>query len=321
MAAGLVQNITEQGGSTVNRRTLGRGLSALLGTFEEGERDDMSMASPNAGSSPAPSELLISLIDPNPYQPRQEFDPAELEGLADSVRTHGVLQPVVVRAAGHRYQLVAGERRLRAVQLLGWQSIPVRIVELDDQQTCELALVENLQRKDLNAIEKAIAFERYLSQYQTTHEKLAKQLGIDRSTVTNLIRLLELPDAVQQMVARSQISGGHARAILSIEDPIAQLSLAQEVADKGLSVRETERLAREARQPAESATASSSADVMAETAVELPERSNHIVSIENELKQRLGLKVEIRAKGSAGQISLHFSSNDDFDRLLEQLRR
>jgi ParB family chromosome partitioning protein len=304
----------------VNRRTLGRGLSALLGTFEEGERDEMSMAPPTAGSSPAPSELPISLIDPNPYQPRQEFDPAELEGLADSVRTHGVLQPVVVRAAGHRYQLVAGERRLRAVQLLGWQNIPVRIVELDDQQTCELALVENLQRKDLNAIEKALAFERYLSQYQTTHEKLAKQLGIDRSTVTNLIRLLELPDAVQQMVARNQISGGHARAILSIEDPINQLSLAQEVADKGLSVRETERLAREARQPAEP-TAPTATDVMAETAVELPEKSNHIVSIENELKQRLGLKVEIRAKGNEGQINLHFSSNDDFDRLLEQLRR
>lgn len=306
----------------MNRRTLGRGLSALLGTFEEGERDDMSMAPPVAGSSPAPSELPISLIDPNPYQPRQEFDPAELEGLADSVRTHGVLQPVVVRVAGHRYQLVAGERRLRAVQLLGWQNIPVRIVELDDQQTCELALVENLQRKDLNAIEKALAFERYLSQYQTTHEKLAKQLGIDRSTVTNLIRLLELPDAVQQMVARNQITGGHARAILSIEDPIAQLSLAQEVSEKGLSVRETERLAREARQPAEQAVVPpTSIDVMAETAVELPERSNHIVSIENELKQRLGLKVEIRAKGSEGQINLFFSSNDDFDRLLEQLRR
>ncbi len=282
----------------------------------------MSMAPPVAGSSPAPSELPISLIDPNPYQPRQEFDPAELEGLADSVRTHGVLQPVVVRVAGHRYQLVAGERRLRAVQLLGWQNIPVRIVELDDQQTCELALVENLQRKDLNAIEKALAFERYLSQYQTTHEKLAKQLGIDRSTVTNLIRLLELPDAVQQMVARNQITGGHARAILSIEDPIAQLSLAQEVSEKGLSVRETERLAREARQPAEQAVVPpTSIDVMAETAVELPERSNHIVSIENELKQRLGLKVEIRAKGSEGQINLFFSSNDDFDRLLEQLRR
>jgi ParB family transcriptional regulator, chromosome partitioning protein len=307
----------------VNRRTLGRGLSALLGNFDEPEQDENGAADPQAGPSAGVSlpqnELPISLIDPNPYQPRQEFDPAELEGLADSVKTHGVLQPVVVRQVGQRYQLVAGERRLRAVQILGWHRIPVRVIEIDDQQTCELALVENLQRKDLNAIEKAQAFERYLSQYRTTHDKLAKQLGIDRSTVTNLIRLLELPDAVQQMVAKNQISAGHARAILSVEDPLAQLTLAQEVVDKGLSVRETERLTRESRTA--SALVAEPAPIAEEVPAELPERSNHIVSIENELKQKLGLKVEIRAKGEAGQMVLHFASHDDFDRLLDQLRR
>jgi ParB family chromosome partitioning protein len=304
----------------VNRRTLGRGLSALLGNFDEAEREDMSTPTPTA-SAPTSNELPIDLIDANPYQPRQEFDPAELEGLADSLRTHGVLQPIVVRPIGQRFQLVAGERRLRAVQILGWQNIPARIVDLDDQQTCELALVENLQRKDLNAIEKALAFERYLSQYQTTHDRLAKQLGIDRSTVTNLLRLLELPDAVQQMVARNQISGGHARAILSIEDPLAQLSLAQEVADKGLSVRETERLAREARTPSVEPPAPAEPAVAGPIEEASSEKSHHIISIENELKQRLGMKVEIRAKGEQGQVVLHFASNDDFERLLDQLRR
>lgn len=315
----------------MNRRTLGRGLSALLGNFEDADRDEnQTPDAPNLPVTNQPSsELPLSLIDPNPYQPRHEFDPAELEGLADSVRTHGVLQPVVVRQVGNRYQLVAGERRLRAVQILGWHNIPARVVELDDQQTCELALVENLQRKDLNAIEKALAFERYLAQYQTTHDRLAKQLGIDRSTVTNLIRLLELPDAVQQMVAKNHISAGHARAILSIDDPLAQLTLAQEVSEKGLSVRETERLAREQRQPSAAEAISSPAtfEPVAPTigsTADVPEASapnNHLLSIENELKQRLGLKVEIRAKGEVGQILLHFHSNDDFDRLLEQLRR
>ena len=201
------------------------------------------------------------------------------------------------------------------------------MIEINDQQTCELALVENLQRKDLNAIEKARAFQRYLEQFQTTHDDLAKQLGIDRSTVTNLIRLLELPDAVQDMVVKGKISSGHARAILSLEDPIAELTLAGEVSDKSLSVRQTEALVREKRSGADT-VAAPSVEVMpsehappTENATAEPEKSNHVISIENELCQRLALKVQIKAKGEKGEIILHFASNDDFERLLEQLRR
>lgn len=321
----------------MNRRTLGRGLSALLGSYENQEGQPMEEMPIDSGVPTTPMELPASAIDPNPFQPRQEFDPAELDGLAESIRVHGILQPIVVRQIGDRFQLVAGERRLRAAQHLGWVNVPARVIEISDQQTCELALVENLQRKDLNAIEKGRAFQRYLEQFQTTHEDLAKQLGIDRSTVTNLIRLLELPDAVQEMVMKGKISSGHARAILSIDDPIAQLTLANEVADKGMSVRQTEAMVREHRSGSPSATVAApapSTEVMpsehAPPAPEVsfqpepeqePQKSNHIVSIENDLCQRLGTKVQIKAKGEKGEFILHFSSNDDFERILEQLRR
>ena len=311
----------------MNRRTLGRGLSALLGSYENQEGQGMEEMPIDQGVPSSAFELPASAIDPNPFQPRQEFDPAELDGLAESIRVHGILQPIVVRQMGDRYQLVAGERRLRAAQHLGWMNIPARVIEISDQQTCELALVENLQRKDLNAIEKARAFQRYLEQFQTTHEDLARQLGIDRSTVTNLIRLLELPDAVQDMVMKGKIASGHARAILSIDDPIAQLTLAGEVADKGLSVRQTETLVREQKSGMPSA-APPSVEVMpsehappTENVSAEPEKSNHVISMENELCQRLAVKVQIKAKGEKGEIVLHFASNDDFERILEQLRR
>jgi ParB family chromosome partitioning protein len=231
---------------------------------------------------------------------------------------------------------VAGERRLRAAQSLGWSAIPARVVELDDRQTCELALVENLQRKDLNAIEKARAFERYLAQFHATHEELARQLGIDRSTVTNMVRLLELPDAVQEMVVAGRLSSGHGRALLTVEDPIAQWTLATQSADEGLSVRQTEALVREHRSrsasgvptevgPVEQAAVETGPEAHADTelasAVPEEERSHHLDSIENELRQRLGIRVQIHAKGHEGSITLHFGSGDDFERILDQLRR
>ena len=296
----------------MNRRTLGRGLSALLGSQGEGEE---TIEFQDVPSSEPAGEIPLAQVDPNPFQPRTDFDPAELDSLADSIKIHGLLQPVVVREAGDRYQLVAGERRFRAAQTLGLQTIPARIVKLTDQQTCELALVENLQRKDLNAIEKALAFQRYLDQFQSTHETLANQLGVDRSTVTNLLRLLDLPDAVQEMVVRGELSNGHARAVLSLEDPIAQLTLANDVISQGLTVRQTEA---EARKRKDNPTPEPSAE---QSETPASEKSNHVVSIEGELCQKLGTKVVIQSKGEKGQIVIHFASNDDFERALEQLRR
>lgn len=303
----------------MNRRALGRGLSALLGTPADAE-PVLEHTSMESATGAMVVDVAVALVDPNPYQPRSEFDPAELDGLADSIRLHGILQPIVVRPRDGRYQLVAGERRLRAAQHLSLTAIPARIVELDDRQTCELALVENLQRKDLNAIEKARAFQKYLEQFGSTHEDLAAQLGVDRSTVTNLIRLLELPDAVQEMVIKGQLTGGHARAILSIDDPLTQLAIANDVAEKGLSVRQTETLVREHKSGGapESAVPTPQADAQP---VEADAKSNHVRSIENELCQKLGMKVVIQATGERGQIVLRFESNDDFERAVEQLRR
>lgn len=310
----------------MNRRALGRGLSALLGTHID---DSAPPASEFDSMDPTTHsivvEVAVALVDPNPYQPRSEFDPAELEGLADSIRLHGVLQPIVVRPVDGRFQLVAGERRLRAAQHLSWTNVPARIVELDDRQTCELALVENLQRKDLNAVEKARAFHRYVEQFGATHDALAGQLGIDRSTVTNLIRLLELPDAVQEMVVQGKISAGHARSILSLDDPLLQLSVANEVAESGLSVRQTESLVRKHKSGGaspEDGVADASSENRPESSEPVDEtKSHHIASIESELRQKLGLKVAIQAKGDRGRIVLHFESNDDFERAVEQLRR
>ena len=160
--------------------------------------------------------LDLGLIDRNPYQPRQQFDEAEMADLCDSIRAHGFLQPIVVRPLFDRYQIIAGERRFRAAQLAAWQQVPVLVREVDDRQMAELAIVENVQRKDLNALEKAASFQRYLQEYGCTQEELAGRVNIDRSTVANLIRLLELPEEVKALVAAGEISQGHARALLPL---------------------------------------------------------------------------------------------------------
>ena len=216
------------GGLAVSReRRLGRGLEALLGrAWEDSETpaaaeattpsvrrratvDDRSRATNTARSG-----SIATAIERNPYQPRQTFDEAEIADLADSIRTHGILQPLVVRRSGDGFELIAGERRLRAAQAADWRQVPVQIRDVDDRQLAELAIVENVQRKDLNAIEKAESFQRYIDQYQCTQEELASRIQIDRSTIANLIRLLDLPSDVKLMVQEGDISQGHARALL-----------------------------------------------------------------------------------------------------------
>src|SRR3954454_10855275 len=197
--------------SAVNKRRLGRGLEALLGRDEGGFE-------PGSFDTSELIYIAVDQIDPNPFQPRRSFPPAEIAALADSLRQHGMIQPILVRSVNQRYQLIAGERRLRASLEAQLHEIPARVLDLDDQRVFELAMVENLQREDLNAVDKATAFRDYLARYGGTQEELAGRLGLDRSTISNLIRLLELPDEILAPVRSNQISQGHARALLGLAD-------------------------------------------------------------------------------------------------------
>ena len=197
------------------QRRLGRGLEALLGGTTPA-KPHLAIHEPEGQPSGEPLKVSVYEIDNNPYQPRKDFDEAEIDQLAESLEQHGLLQPIIVRRAGERYQLISGERRLRAAIKAGWPNVPVYIRECDDRQLAELAIVENLQRKDLNPLEKAASFQLYLEQYDCTQEDLAGRLAIDRSTVTNLLRLLELPTMVQAALRAGAIGQGHARALLPL---------------------------------------------------------------------------------------------------------
>jgi ParB family chromosome partitioning protein len=262
--------------------------------------------------------LNCNAIERNPYQPRQSFDETEIADLADSIRTHGILQPLVVRRLNDGFELVAGERRLRAAQAADWRQVPVLIREVDDRQMAELAIVENVQRKDLNAIEKAESFQRYIQEYQCTQEELAARVNIDRSTVANLIRLLELPSDVKRMVQDGDISSGHARALLPLGDEREQIRFAARVSLEGLSVRATEQAVKEHIQAADGGLRIVDADGNSRP-VRQP-RSEQLGALEQELRTALGTKVDLRqtAKGS-GRITIHFNSHDEFARLRQLL--
>jgi ParB family transcriptional regulator, chromosome partitioning protein len=310
-------------------KRLGRGLEALLGSplpAPQPPAPQLSAAAPAASTPtqasdqlPAAPRVSVYDIEANPYQPRRDFDEAEIDSLADSLQEHGLLQPVVVRRVEERYQLVAGERRLRAAIKAGWADVPVQVIEADDRQTAELAIVENLQRKDLNALEKAASFQRYLETYGCTQEELARRLRLDRSTIANLIRLLELPDAVRQAVRSGEISQGHARALLSLGDEQEQVVFCGRIVSEGLSVRAIEGLVQETVRSADAGTLSvHPADATGGRSAKSP--SAHVGALEQELRTALGTKVDIRqtAKGR-GRIVVHFSSHDEFERLREFL--
>jgi ParB family chromosome partitioning protein len=287
----------------MEKRRLGRGLDALLP-----RADSAGGATVVAGEA---ARVAVDQIDQNPYQPRKAFDQDELSALSQSIRTVGILQPLVVRQVGERFQLVAGERRLRAAQSAGFDEVPVRIVDFNDQQVLEAALVENIQRADLNPIEKAQGFNDYLQRFKMTHEELAKRLGLERSTLTNLVRLLELQPEVQSAVRVGQISASHARALLAVTERERQVSLCREIIARALSVHATEALVKEQK----TETAASKEREAA------PEKTAHVQSIEEDLRHKLALRVEIKLRGKdRGQVVLSFESNDDFERLLEVLR-
>lgn len=300
----------------MTNRKLGRGLHALLGVPGEAPVQ-LGIHQPDETGPGELRHVAVTEIDANPYQPRRDFDPTEIAALAESIAVHGVVQPIAVRKNGDRFQLIAGERRLRASQRAGLATIPARVLDLDERQTFEVALVENLQRQDLNAIEKAQAFQGYVARFGTTHEELANHLGVDRSTVTNLLRLLELPAEIQDAVRAGKISNGHARALLSLEDPVDRVAACRQIVVEGLSVRQVETWVRERK----STKGKGGPTRAGGKPTGVVQKSNHVAALENELRQSLGVRVEIRPSGDqSGTIELSFASNDDFDRLIEKLR-
>lgn len=287
---------------------LGRGLEALFNNAGTAIMDSSPVSL--AGTT----MVAIAKIQPNPFQPRKSFDQDELAQLADSIKTHGVLTPLLVRAVGDQYQLIAGERRLRAAQHAGLLEVPVFVREMDDRQLIEAALIENIQRSDLNPIEKAQGFKNYLEKYGETQEVLAQRLGIDRSSISNLVNLLNLPAEVQDLVRLGQISLGHAKILKGLSDSGQQISLAKDVIAKALSVHALESLIKQSR--------AETANPIAKERVTGEGRTAHVQALEDELRQRLAVRVEIKVRGKdRGQIILGFDSNDDFERVLEILRR
>jgi ParB family chromosome partitioning protein len=280
------------------------------------------MHSASAPPAPASDEISLELIDRNPFQPRRDFDQAAIDELADSIRKHGLLQPLLVRArqdgeAG--YQLIAGERRWRAAQQVGMETVPCRVIEFGDRQASEAALEENLKREDLNVLEKARAFKDYLDRFGGTIEELARQLSMSRANVSNMMRMLELPESVQKLLREDRITGGHAKAILPLSEA-QQFELAKQIELEQLSVRRTEEIVREMLKAGTMALPTD-ADAAASTS-EKPAMSNHVLSLQQSLRDMLGAKIDIKQKkNDSGQIVIHFGSNDDFERIVGHLRK
>lgn len=254
--------------------------------------------------------LDVQEIQENPFQPRRDFHDAEIDSLAESLAAHDILQPILVRQVGSQYQLISGERRLRAAIKAGWKTIPARLREADDRLVAELAIVENLQRKDLNPVEKGLSFRRYLDQHHCTQEELAGRLKIDRSTIANLLRLLELPEAVLAAIRTGDITAGHGRALLPLDSDDQQVHYCKRIQSDKLSVRETEELVQQQLL---------SEDAAPKTRKKTRRRKaadSHTSQLEQQLKMALGTKVQIRQSQSGrGKIVIHFANNDEFIRL------
>jgi len=273
------------------RRALGRGLGALLPPLD---------ASPTAAERLA--NVAIDRIDPNPFQPRKVFQVERLEELAQSIRSDGVIQPIVVRLAGSRYTLIVGERRWRAARLAGLTEIPAIVRDVPPDRLLEVTLVENVQREDLNPIETAQAFERMSRELSLSHDEIASRTGKDRSTITNLLRILKLPLDIQQLVAERRISMGHARAILGLPGEDHQRAVAEKTAAQGLSVRQVERLVRRMTERRDVAG---------------PEEADpNIVAALRAMEQALGTRVRMVEKGEGrGRLEIDYHSADDLDRI------
>ncbi len=294
--------------SVNKKKGLGRGLDALLGASNK------NMVSEFGGDNP--SALPLNLLQAGKYQPRQIMDETPLKELADSIRERGVIQPLLVRGLGTgRYEIIAGERRFRAASIAGLKEVPVRIVDADDQAAAAMALIENMQREDLNPLEESRGLARLIEEFGFTHEQAAKSVGKSRSAISNLLRLSQLAKAVQAMLIAGELDMGHARALLSLPGS-SQVALAQKIVAQGLSVRETERLAASAtlisgdlakKKPLKTSVGKSSL------------ADQDLKRLAQNMADIVGLEVEFKNKGKGGELRFYFSQFDELDSLMKKL--
>jgi ParB family transcriptional regulator, chromosome partitioning protein len=281
----------------MKRKVLGKGLAALL------------PEAPPQG--PADGDVLLTVnperIDPNPNQPRQHIDPEKLRELAQSMSEQGIVQPLVVRRVGARFQIIAGERRWRAAKQAGLAKVPVVVREANDAELLEIALVENIQREELNPIEEAAAYRRLVTELGYSQEQVAQRVGKDRSTVANLLRLLRLPREIRGLIAEQKLSPGHARPLLALAAPEAQVEIARQIVERGLNVRDVERRVKAASRPAKRKRAEASDPNTREA--------------EGQLERALGTPVHIRRQGKRGRMEIEFHSEEELHRIYETLLR
>ena len=286
-----------------DKRGLGRGLDSLIPTVVEAEFEPQV----TKGGDEV-MQLSPDTISPNPHQPRQLFDESALDELAASIKQHGILQPVVVSQVGGKYQLIAGERRLRAAKLAGLKKVPAIIRSFDEQQKLELALIENLQRQDLNPVETAAAYKKLMDQFNLSYDAIGKRVGKDRSTVANIVRLLGLPLEAKRALAEGRISEGHARAILAIPEPERRLELLESILDQGWTVRQAEQFARGSKRQAGSR----------EAGLNEMASSNQYTQ---ELEQLFKTKVSVQQTAKGGRLIIQYSSAEELARIYDLIKR
>jgi ParB family chromosome partitioning protein len=279
------------------RMALGKGLGALLPEFEQAE----------------PKSLLycgIEEITPNRSQPRKHFDESKLQELAESIKEKGILEPLIVRRLDQGYELIVGERRWRAAQKAGLKEVPVLVKEVEGRDVLEISLIENLQREDLNPIEAAEAFKHLIEEFNISQEDLGKRIGKDRTTITNIVRLLKLPTEVRNQLLQNRITSGHARAILSLESKEKQKELCALIIKKGLSVREAEALAKRWSEKLKKTIPS---------VKRKGDLESQLISLQDSLRKHLGTKVKINPKGKKGKIEIEYYSHEDLERIVETI--
>ncbi len=301
-------------GKSAGKSASGKGAAGSAAARKAGSDAKQSAAPKDAGRSdntPAASGEGVVYIDindikPNSSQPRKNFNEEKIDELAASIKEHGIIQPLIVRKAAKGFELVAGERRWRAARKAGLKTVPCLVRELTEEQNALFAIIENMQREDLNAIEEAQAIERLIGTFGFTHDDVSKSVGKSRSYITNSVRLLKLPEEIREMVREDRLSSGHARALITITDPAKQLEIARKAADGGLSVRETETIA--------------SGVTPTKKRRQAPEKDADILRLEDELKAVLGTRVVLNGKGKKGRIEIEYYSRDELERLIELLK-
>ena len=295
----------------MKKKALGRGLNALLSDSEKVEKLETDIPVVHPSPSGSISEIPLEQIEVNPFQPRTHFDQESLMELAESIKVHGIIQPITVRRLSrHQFQLISGERRYQAALLAGLKTIPSYVRSADDQQMLEMALIENIQRENLNAIEIALSYQRLISECNLNQEQLGDRVGKNRATVTNYLRLLKLPPDIQIAVRDNKITMGHARAIINVENPEQQLYIFNKILAEDLSVRKVEELVRQLAQ-----TASEKQKEQTSTSA-----NKEISQLQSRLSSHFGTRVVVKSDGKKGEIKIPFLSVEDLNRILDILR-